>query len=76
MKLKRTRCDECGKEHAETSYTYELRKVSSIVCPQMERNDANSPGENTDYYTFIYDFCDYRCLSEWLKHQSIPLKQS
>jgi hypothetical protein len=65
MKRLQTSCDQCGKIYANDQTIIQLRKLGFMPYPQIERSDAL--GGRNEYCLFEYDFCDEKCLSDWLE---------
>lgn len=65
MKIKKTKCDHCGKENENTDTTVELREITAIRRPQIQREDADLP--NDSFALSTWDFCDGHCALVWLR---------
>ena len=66
MKISKIRCEYCHDEHDATTKTIELRKISTISMPQLESAD-NLPSINPPFAIYTYDFCNLKCLLNWLE---------
>ena len=66
MKICKTRCEHCHAEHDATEITIELRKIANVSIPQMECG-ADMPSADPPLAWYTYDFCNLKCLLNWLK---------
>jgi hypothetical protein len=66
MKICKTRCEHCHVEHDTTVVTIEVRKIANVSIPQMEC-DADMPSTDPPMVWYTYDFCNLKCLLNWLK---------
>ena len=57
-------------EHDVIESTLELRKVQTLPCPQIERDDAPDPSVRNIITLSTYDFCNNFCLMNFLQKQN------
>lgn len=73
MVIEQTKCDQCGAVHSLTKKTLQVREVSGITVPQVDRSDAETSswelmnnGAKKVFVLTCYDFCNVKCLADWI----------
>ena len=67
MKIHGTKCDYCLNSNGPMETTIELREIFKVRRPEIGIKDREAPNYDPPIVGFTFDFCDTRCLMDWLE---------